>query len=144
LEETDTGVPGVTDAYDMVNITKRKLQELVGQYAPCVCKPKQAVVRKDSPQTHCPSVKNGLVAQAAETSMAVYYLDSFANHDISEDREEGEDSREGRLSVDDEEGDVVDLKTIGEVPHTGTAGIGVGDDNHFVASVDEFLELVKT
>jgi hypothetical protein len=127
----------------MVDITKRKLEELVGQYAPRVREAEQAVIREDSPQTHCSSVQYGLVTQAAKTSMAVYDFDSFANYNVAEDGEEREDGWEGRFSVDDEEGDVVDFEAICEVPHTCSAGIGVSDDNYLVATVDEFLAFVR-
>jgi hypothetical protein len=136
-------VPSVTDANDMVDITKRKLEQLVGQYASCVREAEQAVVCEDSPQTHCSSVQYGLIAQAAKTSMAVYNFDSFANHNVAEDGEKREDGREGRFSVDDEEWDVVDFETVCEISHTCSASIGVGDDNHLVAAIDEFLVFVR-
>ncbi len=33
---------------------------------------------------------------------------------------------------------MVDFETVGEVAHAGSAGVGVGDDDDFVAAVDEF------
>lgn len=41
--------------------------------------------------------------------MSMYDLYSLANDDISEDGKEGEDGGKGRLSVYNEEGDMVDL-----------------------------------
>lgn len=34
---------------------------------------------------------------------------------------------------------MVDLEPVGEVAHTGPALVRVGDDNHFVAAVNQFL-----
>jgi hypothetical protein len=84
-------------------------------------------------------MQDSLVAQTAETSMAVYNLDSFPYDNVAEYREEGEDGGEGSLAVDDEEGYVVDLQTVGEVSHSCPAGICVCNDYDFVASIDEFL-----
>lgn len=72
--------------------------------------------------------------------MAVHDLDSFAYNDVAKHREEGEDGGEGGLAVDDEKRHIVDLQTVGEVSHTCSPGICVGDDYDFVSSIDEFLE----
>lgn len=71
--------------------------------------------------------------------MAVYNLNFLANHNIAKDREEGEDGRERRFAIDDEEGDVVDLQPIGQVAHTAAALVAVRDDYDFMAAVDELL-----
>jgi hypothetical protein len=73
--------------------------------------------------------------------MPVYYVNPFANHYVAEYREEGEDGREGRFAVDDEKGDVVDFEAVCEISHARSAGVGVSDDDHFVSSIDEFLEV---
>ena len=83
------------------------------------------------------------MAQATETSMAVYNLDSFANHDVAKHREEGEDGGEGGLAVDDEKGHVVDLEAVCEVAHSCSTGVCVRDDYDFVTTIDEFLELIS-
>jgi hypothetical protein len=84
-------------------------------------------------------MQNSFVAQATKTSMAMYNLDALADHNVAEDGEEGEDGGERRLAVDDQEWDVVDLEAIRKVSHACSAGIGVGNDNDLVASIDEFL-----
>ena len=87
-------------------------------------------------------MKNGLVAQVAKTSMAVDNLDLFADDDVAEDGEEGKDGGKRRFAVDDEERDVVDLETIGQVSDACAAGVCVGYDDDFVAAVYEFLAML--
>lgn len=70
--------------------------------------------------------------------MSVNNVDSFADEDLAEDREEGEDGWHGSFAVDYEEGDVVDFETIGEVTNSVTRGVGVGYDYYFMATVGEF------
>ena len=65
-------------------------------------------------------------------------LYTLTNHNVAEYREEGEDGGEGRLAIDDEEGDVVDLEAIGEVADACAAFVGVGYDYDLVAAIDEF------
>lgn len=75
--------------------------------------------------------------------MAMYDLDVLAYDDVAEYWEEREDCREGGFAVYDEEGNVVDLEAVGQVAYTGTAFVGVCDDDDFVAAVNEFLEEVS-
>jgi hypothetical protein len=81
------------------------------------------------------------MAQAAKTGMSVDNLNALADYDIAEDGEKGEDGGKGSLAIDDPKGDVVDLESIGKVSYTLSAGIGMGDDDYFVSTVDEFLGL---
>ncbi len=46
------------------------------------------MVRKDSAETHSPGMKDSLVAQIAETRMAVHNLDVLPDYDVSKYREE--------------------------------------------------------
>jgi len=96
------------------------------------------VVGEDGSEPHGPRMQDGLMAQAAKTSMPMDNLDAFADGDVSEDGKEGEDGWEGRLAVDDEEGDIVDLEAVGQVAYARTASIGVCYDNDLVSTVDEF------
>jgi hypothetical protein len=139
-----THAPGMADADGMVDIAQSKLEELVGEDAACVGKAKQTVVRENGPQTHGPGMQYSLIAQTAQTGMSVYDLDALANDDVAEDGEEGEDGRKGGLAVYNEKRYVVDFEAIGEVPHARPASVSVGDDDDFVAAVNEFLELVRT
>lgn len=77
------------------------------------------------------------MAQAAETSVAMHNLYLLPDDNVSEDRKEGEDGRERRFAVYDEERNVVDLQAICEIADTGAAFVGMGDDDDFVAAVDE-------
>jgi hypothetical protein len=76
--------------------------------------------------------------------MAVNDVDVFSNDDIAEDREEREDGRECRFAVDDEEGDVVDLEAVREVANSSSSFVCMGNHNHFVTSVDEFLKTIRS
>jgi hypothetical protein len=44
----------MADANDMVDIAQSKLQELVGEDAPCIREAKQTMVREDCPEAHRP------------------------------------------------------------------------------------------
>jgi hypothetical protein len=91
-------------------------------------------------QPHGSRVKYRLIAEVAETGMAVHYLDLLADDDVPEDGEEGEHGGERSLAVDGPEGDVVDFEAIGEVADSLASLEGVGDDDDLVATVDEFLD----
>jgi len=75
--------------------------------------------------------------------MAVDNFNLLSNDDISKDGEEGENSGKSGLSVDNEEGDMVDFKAVGEIANSGSAFVSVGDDDNFVATIDEFLHWVR-
>jgi hypothetical protein len=75
--------------------------------------------------------------------VSVYYFDALADHNVAEDGEEREDGRKRGLSVDDQEGNIVDLQAICKVPYTSPTSVGMSDDNHLVAAIDEFLNLVR-
>ena len=76
------------------------------------------------------------MAEAAKTGMSMYNFDALPYHDIAEYWEKGEDGREGRFAVDDEERDVVDFQAIGKVSNAGTSGIGMCYDYDFVATIN--------
>lgn len=84
-------------------------------------------------------MEDSLSTETAETRMPVNNLNLLSNDNIAEDRKERENGREGRFAVNDEEGDVVDLEAIGEVANPCPAFVCMGDDNHFVPTVDQFL-----
>jgi hypothetical protein len=129
----------MADTYDMIHVAQSKLQEFVGKYGPSVCEAKETMVCEHRPQPHGSSMQYSLMAKTAEAGMPVYNLDSLAYDDVAEYREEGEDGGEGGLAVDDEERHIVDLQAIGEVSHTCSPGIRMGDDYDLVSSINEFL-----
>lgn len=79
------------------------------------------------------------MAETAQAGMPVNDLDLFANDDIAENREEGEDGWHSRLAVYNEERDVVNLEPIGKVPDPSASFVGMGDDNDFVTAINKFL-----
>ena len=75
--------------------------------------------------------------------MSVYYFGALADHDVAKDWEEREDGWKRGLSVDDQKRDVVDLEAICEVSHTSPTSVGMSDNNHLVATINEFLKPVR-
>ncbi len=69
--------------------------------------------------------------------MTVHDLDLLSKDNVSENREKRKDSREGRFSVYNQEWDMIDLETIGKIPHTCSALVGVCNDHNLVAAIDE-------
>ena len=84
-------------------------------------------------------MKNGLVTKAAQAAMAMNDLNLFANDDIPQYGKEGEDGGHGRLTIDDEEWDMIDLKPIGEISYSGAAFVRMSDDDDLVPAIYEFL-----
>lgn len=99
----------MTDADDMVDVTQGEFQKFVCEYAPSICKAKQAVIREDSSQAHCSCVQDGFMAKTTETSMSMDDFYPFAYYNVAEDGKEGEDGWEGRLAVYHKERDVIDF-----------------------------------
>lgn len=95
------------------------------------------MIGEDGAQAHGTAVEDALVTQTAEAAMAVDDLDALADEDVAEDGEAGEHRGEGGVAVDDEEGHMVDLEAVGEVADALAVVVGVGDDDDFVATVDE-------
>jgi hypothetical protein len=84
-------------------------------------------------------MENGLCAKATQAGMAMDYLNLLSDDDIAEYGEEREDGRECRLAVDDEEWNVVDLQSVGEVTDSSASFVRVGNNNDFVSPINEFL-----
>lgn len=97
------------------------------------------MVSEDGTQAHGAGMQDGLMAQAAQTGMAVNDLDLLTDDNVAEDGEEGEDGRKGGLAIDDKEGHVVDLEAVGQVADASATLVLMGDDDDLVATVDELL-----
>lgn len=131
-------IPCVAHTDAMINITERKLQQLIRQDTRGVRKAIQRMISKHRPQPHSPRMHNRLMTQTTETGMAMNNLDPLTDTDVSEDGEKGEDGWESSVAVDDPKGDVVDLDAVGEVADAFAVVVGVCDDDDFVTAVDEF------
>jgi hypothetical protein len=83
-------------------------------------------------------MKNGLVTEAAEAAMTMNDLNLFADDDIPEYGKEGEDGGHGRITVDDEEWDMIDLKSIGKISYSLAALVRMSDDYDLVTAIYEF------
>lgn len=79
------------------------------------------------------------MAEATETGVSMYNLNLLANDNVAEDWKERKDCRKGGLAVDDEERDMVDFESVREVANSSSSFVCMSDDNHFVSTVDEFL-----
>ena len=75
------------------------------------------------------------MTQAAQAGMAMDNLDPLPDHDVAKDWKEGEDSGKGGLSIDDQEGNMVYLESIGEISDTTTAFVGMGYDHNLMATI---------
>jgi len=133
----------MADADDMVNITQRKLQKFVCQDTSSISKAEQGVIRENSSQAHCPRVEDRLMAETAQTCMAMYNLDLLPDDYVSEDWKEGEHCREGRGSIYDQKRYVINLETVCKISNTSPSFVRVCYYDHFMPSVYEFCrELV--
>lgn len=65
-------------------------------------------------------------------------LNSLSHHNVPVHWKEREHRWERRLTIDDEERNVVDFETIGEVVDARTALVRVSNNNDFVSSIYEF------
>lgn len=95
------------------------------------------MISEDSSQAHGTSMKDGLVAEAAKTRMAVDNLDLLSDDDVPKNREEGEYGWHRGLAIDDQEWHMIDFEAIGQVVNSCAALIGVSDDYDFVSSIDQ-------
>lgn len=129
----------MTDADDMVDIAESKLEQLVGQDAGSIGEAKQTVISEDSAQTHGTGMQDGLMAQAAQTGMAMNDLDLLTDDNVAKDGEEGEDGGEGSLAIDNKEGYVIDLEAVGQVADASATLVLMGDDDDLVTTVNELL-----
>jgi hypothetical protein len=77
------------------------------------------------------------VAEAAETGMAMHYLNLLSDYNVPKDWKEGEERWHCRLPINDEKGDMVYFEPIRKVVNSCTAFVGMSDDNDLVAAVDE-------
>lgn len=70
--------------------------------------------------------------------MPMHNFNFFPQYEISKYGKEGKYSGKRRLSIDDEERNVIDLQTVGEIADSCATFVGVGDYDNFMAPVDEF------
>ena len=97
------------------------------------------MIGEDGSQTHCAGVKDGFATEATETRMAMDNLDLLPNDNVAEYGEKGEHGREGSFAVDNEERNVIDLESVGEVSDSRSALVCMSDDNDFMSAIDQFL-----
>jgi hypothetical protein len=98
------------------------------------------MIREDGPQTHGARMKDSFSTEATQTGVSMYNVNLLSNDDIPEYGEERENGRECCFAVDNEEGNVVDLQSIGKVTDSGASFVCMCDDDYFVSSVDKFLK----
>ncbi len=61
----------------------------------------------------------------------------LSQDNIPEYWEEGKDGRKSSLSIDDKKRYMVDLETVREITDTSSPFISMGNDDDFVAAIDE-------
>ena len=69
--------------------------------------------------------------------MTVHDFNSLTDHNVAKDWKEREDGRHGRLSIYDEEGNMVYLEAVGEISDSTTTFVGVSDYHHLMTSIDK-------
>ena len=127
----------MANTHYMINITQCKLKKFIDQYITSICKPKQRMICKHSPQPHRPRMQDSFMTHAAHACMAMNDLYLLPYNDIAEDGEKREDRRKGTGAEHDEEWDMVDFEAIRKISDTGSILVRVRDDYNFVSSVDE-------
>lgn len=127
----------MADTDNMIHITQRKLEQLVGQNAGSIRKTKQGVVRKHRSQTHGPRMQDSFMTEVAKTRVAMNNLDLFANNDVPKDWEEREDSWHSALSIYHQKRHMIDFEPICQVPDPSSSLVRVCYNHHLVASIDQ-------
>lgn len=133
----------MADTDRMVNITQGEFKQFISENRCRIGESEERMVREDSPQSHSTGMEDSFSTKATQTCMTVNNINILSNNNVPEYGEEREDGREGRLTVDDEEWDVVDLETVREVTNSGASFVCMRNDNHFVTAVYEFLEAIR-
>ena len=77
------------------------------------------------------------MAKTAQTRMAMYNLNLLSNDNIPDNGEERENGWEGRCSIDDEKGNVVDFEAIRKISHSSPPIVCMSNDYDFVPSINE-------
>lgn len=77
------------------------------------------------------------MAKTTQARVTMDNLNLFPNNDVAEDGEEREDSRHGRLSIDDQERHMVDFQPVGQIVHPSPAIVCMSYDNNLVPSIDQ-------
>lgn len=84
-------------------------------------------------------MEDSFSTEATQAGMAMDYVNLLSDDDIAEYGEKREDGGECRFAVDDEEWNVVDLQSIGEISDSGASFVCMGNNNDFVSPIDQFL-----
>jgi hypothetical protein len=71
--------------------------------------------------------------------MAMDDFDLLSDDNVSEYWKERKNSWECRLPIYNKEWNMVDFQAIGEISNSSSSFIRMGDNDYFMASVDEFL-----
>lgn len=136
-------LPCVAHTYTVIYIAENELQDLVGENTRGICKPKERVIGKHSPQPHRSSMQNPLMTQTTQTAMTMNNFNLLTNENVSQNREEGKHRGECSLAVDDKKRHMVYFKSIGEISHALSVVVRVCNDDDLVAAVNELAgELV--
>lgn len=77
------------------------------------------------------------MAEAAQTGMTMDDLNLLSDENVAKDWKAREDRWHSRLAVDDQKRDMVDLEPIGEVVDSGPTMVCMGNDDDFMASIDQ-------
>jgi hypothetical protein len=124
----------------MVNITQCEFKQFIGENRCRIGKSEKRMIREDGPQPHSAGMKDSFSAKATQTCMAMNDINVLSNDNVSKYGEEREYGRECCFAVDDEEWDVVDLESVGEITDSGSPFVCMRNNDDFVSPIDEFLK----
>ena len=96
------------------------------------------MVGEHRPQAHSPGMQNGFMAKAAQACVTVHNFNLFSDYDVSKNWKKGEDGWKSGFSIDDEERYMIHFEPIGQISDTSSSLVGMCDDDHLVAAIDEF------
>lgn len=79
------------------------------------------------------------MAEVAQACVSVHNFDLFPDDNIAEYWKERKYCGKGRLPVNDQERNMIDLEPVREISHASAAFVGVSYNYYFVATIDQFL-----
>lgn len=87
-------------------------------------------------------MQDAFMTQVRQRSMAMDDLYLFADEDLSKNGKRRENGGEGCAAIYNPMRKMVDLESVGQVPHAGARRgiVGVSDDDDVVSAIDKFLE----
>lgn len=134
----------VRDTNDVVRVTQRDSQKLVGEHRADISEAEQGMVREDCAEPHGLGVEEGVVGHGGEGTVRVDDGDFLANEYVPEQRQTVKEGCGRRLVVHNSQRQVIDFEALREVTDAFSVAVRMGDNYDFVPPFDQALgELVN-